>query len=111
MLSMLSWPFRSSKSPAQSSRPVPAKPPEGVLLTRQEACDFLRVSISTLRRMRVPFVRIQGRGVRYEQAELDKFVAGARTKPARKTATAESAAEIGARVARDAIRAVAGSKQ
>jgi hypothetical protein len=49
-----------------------ANSPASPLLTKQEAADFLRVSVRTLDRLPIPRVRVRN-AVRYRQTTLDEF--------------------------------------
>ena len=54
------------------------------LLTRKEACEYLRISLRKLETLitvkTIGCVRI-GKSVRLEQAELDRFISGSRIEP------------------------------
>jgi excisionase family DNA binding protein len=47
------------------------------LLTIQQVAEYLNVSVKTVRRMRLPCVRL-GRLVRYDPRELTRFLAARR---------------------------------
>lgn len=51
------------------------------LLTAKEAREWLNVSERTFRRIRLPFVRVQG-SKRYEEAELQRYITLHRRRPA-----------------------------